>query len=85
MSYPDVWALQMQRNLDVSPMKYKFNFSDIILFYNIFDFTKLNDFENTLFVSTLNKGNDVPLSVREIDNFDQFSLALKDHLWRILV
>ena len=45
---------------------------------------KLNAFKNTFFVRTLKSWNDQPLSVREIDSFDKFSLALKDHLWRIL-
>ena len=125
-SYSDELFLQKQRDLDILPMKYKFIFSDIILFYNIINnnvqiklpnyveriepqevhsvtrsniniskgidhlqyrckiLPKLNAFKNTFFVRTLKNWNDLPLSVREIENFDKFSIALKDHLWRIL-
>ena len=45
---------------------------------------KINAFKNTFFVRTLKNWNDLPLSVREIDSIDKFSVALKDYLWRIL-
>ena len=126
ISYSDQTFLQKQRDLDILPLKYKFIFSDIILFYNIVNnnvqielpnyveriepqdvrsvtrsniaiakggdhlqykckiLPKINAFKNTFFVRTLKNWNDLPLSVREIDNFDKFSLALKDYLWQIL-
>ena len=126
LSYSDHIFLKKQRNLDILPMKYKFLFSDLILFYNIINnnvqiklpnyvncikpqeihnvtrsnfkisqgtdhlqyrcqhLPKINAFKNTFFVRTIKNWNELPLSVREIDSFDKFSLALKDHLWRIL-
>ena len=45
---------------------------------------KINAFKNNYFVRTLKHWNDLPLSLREEENFERFSLALKDHLWLIL-
>ena len=45
---------------------------------------KINAFVNSFFVRTLNQWNELPLNLREINNFDKFTLALKEHLWLIL-
>ena len=45
---------------------------------------KVKAFENSFFVRTLNQWNELPLHLREIDNFDKYSEALKEHLWLIL-
>ena len=107
-------------------MKYKFIFSDLILFHNIINnnieidlphyvtrivpqdiknvtrntfstlegndnlkfkckiLPKINAFKNNFFVRTMNYWNELPYIVREIKSSDKFSVALKDHLWRIL-
>ena len=125
-SYSDEQFLIKQRDLDLLPMKYKFLYSDLILFYKIVYnkvqiklpnyvsriepqdikrvtrsnnsifkgidklkfksniLPKINAFKNSFFVRTLNQWNELPLYLREIDNLDKFTLALKDHLWLIL-
>ena len=45
---------------------------------------KINAFKNTFFVRTVKSWNDLPLSVREIESSDKFSVALKDYMWLIL-
>ena len=45
---------------------------------------KINAFSNSFFIRTLNQWNELPLNLREINNFDKFSLALKEYLWLIL-
>ena len=85
-SYSDQLLLQKQRDLDILPMRYKFIFSEGIdhLQYRCTILPKLNAFKNTFFVRTLKSWNDLPLSVRDIESFDKFSVALKDYMWLIL-
>ena len=45
---------------------------------------KVNAFSNSFFIRTLNQWNELPLYLREIDNLDKFTVAVKDHLWLIL-
>ena len=45
---------------------------------------KINAFKKNFFVRTMNQWNELPHYLREIDNLDKFTLALKDHLWLIL-
>ena len=45
---------------------------------------KLNAFKNNYYVRTVNNWNELPLSLREEEIFENFSSALKDHLWLIL-
>ena len=42
---------------------------------------KINAFKNIYSVRTLHHWNELPLTGREIECIDKFSLALKDHLW----
>ena len=45
---------------------------------------KINAFKNNYYVRTVNNWNELPLSLREEEIFENFSSALKDHLWLIL-
>ena len=45
---------------------------------------RINSFSNSFFIRTLNQWNELPLDLREINNFDKFESALKEHLWLIL-
>ena len=45
---------------------------------------RINSFSNSFFIRTLNQWNELPLYLREINSFDKFELALKEHLWLIL-
>ena len=45
---------------------------------------KVNAFSNSFFIRALNQWNELPLYLREIDNLDKFTVAVKDHLWLIL-
>ena len=47
-------------------------------------FPTINSFKNSYFMRTLHSWNELPLTMREIDCVEKFSLALKDHLWLIL-
>ena len=125
-SYSDLTYLKKQKELDLLPMKEKFIFSDLILFYRIirsdikielpFYISKIESqdvkygtrssqpikdgkddlkfvcklkpkvkcFQDSFFVRTIDRWNEIPYNIRKIDNIDKFKVELKQHLWLIL-
>ena len=45
--------------------------------------SKIKCFQDSYFVRTLNKWNEIPYEIRNCDGLDKFKLLLKEHLWLI--
>ena len=55
-----------------------------MLKYKINVTPKIDAFRDSYFVRTVSQWNQLPLCIREIVHLDTFTIALKNHLWRIL-
>ena len=45
---------------------------------------KINSFKNSFFYRTVEQWNELPLCLRELDDTNKFTVALKEYLWLIL-